>query len=228
MTKCNIIDLLLSRSGIMKHEGRNLVERKTDIELHDVTFNDVSNEWMSSPVHFSGAATSYGQFINVDDVKVSGSFTLIMAVYQEEESYGPLLEWHTGLTWETHIWMKFDQFFIQIRCTFCSKQDMTNSSSLISNQWYTLALSFDYDRGMLSMWVDGELEQTETDPCTSGYKGVASAFVNNRCVLTLFLVRQTRGQYSWTLVVQYHLDLVIIELNLKVEFAELTEYIKFS
>ena len=74
----------------VKHQGKNLIAGRTDIELNDVTFNDVST--MSSPVHFSGAATSYGQFINVDDITVSGSFAFIVAVYLEEGTHGPLLE----------------------------------------------------------------------------------------------------------------------------------------
>ena len=136
---------------------------------------------MSSPVHFSGAATSYGQFINVDDVKVSGSFALIMAVYQEEgEHYVPVLDYHTGSDLATHIWIKLGKLFVQIRYTSCLKQDMLSNAILNRNQWYTLALSFDYASGMTSMWVDGELEQQQTDPCNTDYLPPASAFINNR------------------------------------------------
>ena len=79
-----------------KHQGKNLIAGKTDIELYDVTYNDVSNAWMSTPVRFSGASSSYGEFINVDDTKVSGSFAFIVAVYREQTKDFPLLEWSVG------------------------------------------------------------------------------------------------------------------------------------
>ena len=62
---------------------------------------------------------------------------------------------------------------------------MLSSAILNRNQWYTLALSFDYESGMMSMWVDGELEQQQTDPCDTDYLVAASAFINNRYVFCI-------------------------------------------
>ena len=43
-----------------------------------------------------------------------------------------------------------------------------------------MALSFDNDNGMLSMWVDGELEQTQRATCGTGYSVPQDAYVNKR------------------------------------------------
>jgi hypothetical protein len=159
------------------YKGKNLASGKTAMELYDVTFPDMSDsEWMSPPVRFSGAASSYAQVSNVDDVKPSGSFAFITAVYREQTGDFPFLEWSTASGGLAHIWIYQNKFFINMQCG-----GMFYSSTVNINQWYTMALSYNHVTNVLSMWVDGQLEQ-KTDACSSSqdFSTAQYLFVNNR------------------------------------------------
>ena len=43
-----------------------------------------------------------------------------------------------------------------------------------------MAVSFNYDTGLLSMWVDGQLEELQTTVCPTDYKASTHAYVNFR------------------------------------------------
>ena len=171
-----------------RHQGRNLIKQKTDIELHDVSFNDRSNEWVSKPAYFSGTPTSFGQFSNVDDVKVSGDFAFIVAVYSEDAGHGPLLEWQTGSQLATHIWLNQAKLSIEIRYINNQVQKMKSSTLMSQNQWYTLALSFDSENDKVSMWVNGELEEQQVTDVESEYMVPTDAYVNKRYTLSPLVV----------------------------------------
>ena len=117
-----------------EHQGKNLISGKTAIELYDVTYYDASDAWTSTPVRFSGPSTSYGQFINIDDVKLTviGSFAFIAAVYREETGDFPLLEYSSS----THIWVHQNKLYINVVYASCGNYNMFYSSTVNNNQWY--------------------------------------------------------------------------------------------
>ena len=117
-----------------EHQGKNLISGKTAIELYDLTYYDATDAWTSTPVRFSWPSTFYGQFINIDDVKLTGigSFAFIAAVYREETGDFPLLEYSSS----THIWVYQNKLYINVAYASCGNFLMFYSSTVNNNQWY--------------------------------------------------------------------------------------------
>ena len=130
-----------------------MVPGKTDITLNDVTFAATNSEWMSPPVRFSGAASSYGEVIKVDDVKFDGSVAFMATVYREVTGDFSFMEWYAGSGFLGHVWV----FKNKLLARLCG-QHRSYSTTFPNNQWTTVAMSYDYDTNVLSMWVNGEVE----------------------------------------------------------------------
>ena len=164
-----------------RFQGKNLFHGKTDIALHGVSYSDVTNQWLSPPVRFYSNTGSYGQFIDVGDVAVTGSFGWIASVYREETVDGPLMEWQQSGNWRTHIWIYTNRFYIYVMREGCVPQLVFFSSTVNNQQWYTMALSYDMDAEEVSMWVNGHLSRTQLPLCASGkLQTPDSAYINIR------------------------------------------------
>ena len=159
------------------YQGKNQVPGMTDIQLYDVTFPDMTSEWMSPPVRFSGAVSSYGQFTRVEDVTLSGSFAFIASLYREQtQASFPLLEWHTGSSFTVHIWIHADKLYVNMMCG-----NHYHPTVMTNNQWYTMALSFDQNSNVLSWWANGQLNEI-SNACSSSplFSSATQAYINNR------------------------------------------------
>ena len=147
-----------------------------------MSYSDVANQWLSPPVYFTGDLGSYGRFIDVADVAISGSFGWIASVYVEEPVHmGPLIEWDDGTEFRTHIWVLGNTFYVSYIQYGCPPQQQHHTSLVNANQWYIVAVSYDTDTHVISMWVDGQLEQEEYLACEgSPPESPTNAWVNRR------------------------------------------------
>ena len=133
-----------------------------------MSYSDVTNQWLSPPVRFYSNTGSYGQFIDAGDVAVTGSFGWMASMKREAAGDGALMEWQESGSWRTHIWIFENKFYIHIIREGCVAQMVPFNSTINNQQWYTMALSYDVDADAVSMWVDGQLSQTQLSPCASG------------------------------------------------------------
>ena len=163
-----------------RFQGKNLFHGKTDIALHGVSYSDVTNQWLSPPVRFYSNTGSYGQFIDGGDVAVTGSFGWIASVYREETGDGPLMEWQQSGSRRTHIWIFSNKFDIYFMREGCNAERVSFSSTMNNQQWYTMALSYNADAEVVSMWVDGQLKQAELATCPGKLVTPDTAYINLR------------------------------------------------
>ena len=159
-----------------------MIRGKTDIELYSVSYSDVTNQWLSPPVYFSGDQRSYGRFIDVADVAISGSFGWIASVYMDDPIHdGPLIEWDNGTEFRTHIWVLENTLYVSYRQHGCPHQQKYDTSSVNANQWYIMAVSYEAKTHVISIWVDGQLEQEVYPACEGGSpESPTNAWVSKR------------------------------------------------
>ena len=138
------------------------------------------NQWLSPPVRFYSNTGSYGQFIDAGDVAVTGSFGWIASVNREETGDGQLMEWQYSGSWKTRIWIRYDAFYVNVIREGYDEQRVVFSSTVINQQWYTMALSYDMNAEVVSMWVDGQLSQTQLSPCPGKLLTPDTAYINLR------------------------------------------------
>ena len=163
-------------------QGKNLIKNGSDIELMNVSYSDVSNQWLSPPVGFSGQLDSYGRISYADDVVVTGSFGWIAAVYREESGNGPLFEWDGPR--DTHIWILENKFYIAVERVGCNNKRLYKhirfTTRVRNHQWYIMAVSYDLDADVISMWVDGQLVEKEMSLCARTLKTSSTAYINKK------------------------------------------------
>ena len=94
---------------------------------------------------------------------------------------GALFEWDNGYSHGTHIWIYQNKFFANVMFSTNCRQMVFFSSSIQDNKWYTLALSFNADTGMISMFLNGEQEDTFTT-CIGDLKPATNVKISKRYV----------------------------------------------
>ena len=162
-------------------QGRNLVSGKGDFVLHDVDFS-TDNEFMHAPARFYARDDSYAEILNNNNIQISMSFTWIGAVNRRETGDGALFEWDNGVSGGsvTHIWIFHNTLFTNV-ITQCYNQ--AHHSAPIVNKWHVLAVSYSMESGLITLWVDGEREETQVNLCSSEGEELRPAnnvFINRR------------------------------------------------
>ena len=96
------------------------------------------------------------------------------AVYLEEDTIdGPLLNFDGFGGWGPHIWITthdggVNNVYVNVVYSATSFVAITDTTHLHKNTWYILAVTYDYDNSLMSMWVDGELMTTGPIPANLG------------------------------------------------------------
>ena len=168
-------------------QGRNLVSGKGDFVLHDVEFS-TGNEFMHAPARFSSDAGSYAEILNNNKIQMTTSFSWIGAVNTKVTGNGPLFEWDNGVSGGsvTHIWIFDGKLFTSV--IFPPKGDdnclnqVHHDTPIVNNKWHVLAVSYSMESRLITMWMDGEKEETQAKPCSEGQelRPANNVFINCR------------------------------------------------
>ena len=158
--------------------GSNLVDGQSDLDLHNVIFTDVSSQWFSPIVRFSGE--SYGKFATVSDLSTIRDFGWIATIYRETTRAVPMIEWWSGDSFRTHIWIFPDKLFINLFRNGCGNQEIAHSLPLQTHEWYTVAVSYDYALSTVSMWVNGLSTVTSVPSCPGYLTAPTDVWINRR------------------------------------------------
>ena len=158
--------------------GSNLVDGKTDLDLHNDDFTDVSSQWYSPLVRFSG--DTYGNVATVSDMSTIRDFGWIATIYRETTGEVPLIEWWSGNSILTHIWISYEKLYINLFRNGCSNQRIFHSLALQTHQWYTVAVSYDYALSTVSMWVNGLSTVTSVPSCPGYLSAPTDVWINRR------------------------------------------------
>ena len=138
----------------------------SEIHLHGVSFSSSSSDWRSPAVRFSGSSASYGQIINSGHLQLARSFSWMASIYIEVSQDGPLFNVDVGIGYGVHIWCIQGKLFISTYFPSCTKPNMHYPTALPINQWCTVAVAYDHDNDIVSMWVDGQLQQAQWASCS--------------------------------------------------------------
>ena len=143
-----------------ENQGKNLMETGSgDMVLYGVIFpvTDSDNQWRSPPAQF---AESYAKTTDTKLI-ITKSFSWMGAVYFEHQSVdGPLLNFDGSSSWNPHVWIVTDEVGVNnfyASMFYPEAVSLRHTTSLQTNTWYILAVSWDYDNSLISLWVDGEL-----------------------------------------------------------------------
>ena len=143
-----------------------------DLDLYGVTFpvTDSDNQWRSPPVQFAGTDASYATTTDTKLI-ITKSFSWMGAVYFEEDVTGPLMNFVDPGSWEPHIWITTNVNGVNrlyASAFYPPQVYLRHTTSLQKNTWYILAVSWDYDNSLISMWVNGEHHETGPIPTNLG------------------------------------------------------------
>ena len=65
------------------------------------------------------------------------------------------------------MWLLSSRLFIAtLYTTTCAYQSFHYSVATTHNQWHTVAAAYDHDSNVVSLWMDGQLEQVQWAACS--------------------------------------------------------------
>ena len=149
-----------------EHKGTNLVGGKGDFALRGVNFNSQSKEWSHPPARFTGQAGSFAEILKNSGIKMSGSFSWIGAVNRKATGDGALFEWDNGNLVGTHVWIYKNKLYTNVLFHPRCGRNMFHTVPIANNKSYVFAVSFNKQKKLIEMWVNGKKVQRSAAGCS--------------------------------------------------------------
>ena len=103
---------------------------------------------------FAGSARSYIEFPNNGALDVQYSITMLCWVYPTGKD-GPLFNYKRTGSWGVHLWVVYGQLFVRYTHRNYQFTPHLYGGSLPLNQWSYVGSTYDYNTGIVRLWVDG-------------------------------------------------------------------------
>ena len=153
-----------------KYDGRDFFHRTSDFEAHGIQHMNNAQKWKSSPGIFG--SPSYYYLPNFSPPLVlKKSFSWMVALTQTDNADGPLFHYGSGDIPDSSpkngpsIWIRNDKLEVRVSYPTCPDEVATLSITVKELTWNYLAVSFNYDEKIVSMWRNGVQERTSWRPC---------------------------------------------------------------
>ena len=155
--------------------GDNLVNGKANLVMRDVTYNDDANFGESAPVHC--ALWGFAEILDSDAVVLHKSFSVMVAVYGMPKA--GFFYWGNERSIKSHYFEVWNgRLFINLLFKSCDQVYMWTKNALQEDEWHIVAVSFDSQTKMISLYIDGEIEQKQAPDCDSELNETHTGRVN--------------------------------------------------
>ena len=113
---------------------------------------------------FMGTSNSYIELPNSGGLDTMYSLTVVMWIYPEGPTAGPLFNYGTSITnlWRLHFWIAAGGNFFFRPADRQGNMYSSVTSPATSGQWHYVAVSYDYNTGVARLWIDGVEKGKET------------------------------------------------------------------
>lgn len=113
---------------------------------------------------FMGTSNSYIELPNSGGLDTMYSLTVVMWIYPEGPTAGPLFNYGTSTTnlWRLHFWIAVGGNFFFRPADRQGNMYSSVTSPATSGQWHYVAVSYDYNIGVARLWIDGVEKGKET------------------------------------------------------------------
>lgn len=113
---------------------------------------------------FMGTSNSYIELPNSGGLDTMYSLTVVMWIYPEGPTAGPLFNYGTSTTnlWRLHFWIAVGGNFFFRPADRQGNMYSSVTSPATSGQWHYVAVSYDYNTGVARLWIDGVEKGKET------------------------------------------------------------------
>ena len=145
-----------------KQRGSDLSGNKNDIKFHNVLYERACGS-CEKVVSLQGVTTSYGVILGDSALDVQKSFTWMATVYLTSLQDGPLFEWTDDTSphgYGGRIWRWQGNFHFGPN-GFLPPVDIAALDHRMLNRWIKLALSWDFDTGLVKTYFDGLIISTQ-------------------------------------------------------------------